>query len=112
MSTQGFIKKTIDVGDRKFFVQVVTFDNGNFISISEGTPKIGSMVVSIGSGPMATSTMVIPAKTDSLFLKLIAEKISTSNKGIGIVSLFSNRELGNKIAKILMGNIMEMVRTG
>ena len=110
MSTQGYTEKTIDVGDRKFFVQVISFDNGNFISISEGSAKIGSMVVSIGSGPAPTTATVIPAKTDSLFLKLTAEKISTANKGIGIVSLYAQRELGNESAKILMAQIMEMIR--
>ena len=111
MSTQGYTKQIIDVGDRKFFIQLISFDNGSFVSVSEGGQKIGSMVVSIGSGPTATTATVIPAKTDSLFLKLTAEKISTSVKGIGIVSLYAERELGNETAKTLMGQIMEMVRT-
>lgn len=111
MSTQGFIQKTIDVGDRKFFIYLLSFDNGNFVSISEGSKKIGSMVVSIGSGPSATTATVIPTKTDSLFLKLTAEKISTSIRGIGVVSLYAERELGNETAKILMGEIMEMIQT-
>ena len=110
MSTQGFTQKTVEVGDRKFFIYLLSFDNGNFVSISEGSQKIGSIVVSIGSGPTPTTATVIPAKTDSLFLKLTAEKISTSNKGIGVVSLFAQRELGNETAKILMGEIMEMVQ--
>ena len=110
MSTQGSTQKTIDVGDRKFFLNLLSFENGNFVSISEGRQKIGSMVVSIGSGPAATTATVIPAKTDSLFLKLTAEKISTTIKGIGIVSLYAERELGNETAKILMGEIMEIVQ--
>ena len=111
MSTQGYTQKTVDVGDRKFFIHLLSFENGNFVSISEGSQKIGSMVVSIGSGPSATTATVIPAKTDSLFLKLTAEKISTSIKGIGVVSLFAHRELGNETAKILMGEIMEMIQS-
>lgn len=110
MSTQGSKQKTIDVGDRKFFLHLLSFENGNFVSISEGRQKIGSMVVSIGVGPSATTATVIPAKTDSLFLKLTAEKISTIIKGIGIVSLYAERELGNETAKILMGEIMGMVQ--
>ncbi len=110
MSTRGYVKKTISVGDRNFLLQSISFDNGNFVSVSEGSQKIGSMVVSIGSGPSAITTTVIPAKTDFLFLKLTAEKISTSIKGISIVSLFATRELGNNIAKILMGEIMEMIQ--
>ena len=110
MSTRGYTKKTISVGDRKFLLQSISFDNGNFVSVSEGGQKIGSMVVSIGTGPSAITTTVIPAKTDFLFLKLIAEKISTSIKGISIVSLFATKELGNDISKILMGEIMEIIQ--
>ena len=100
----------MDVDDRIFLVQILNFDNGNFISISEGGQKIGSMAVSIGSGPTPTTATVIPAKTDALFLKLTAEKISASIKGIGIVSLYAQRELGNEAARILMGEIMEMIQ--
>jgi hypothetical protein len=110
MPTRGYTKKTITVGSRKFFLQSISFDNGNFVSVSEGGPKIGSMVVSIGTGPSAITTTVIPAKTDFLFLKLTAEKISTLMKGISIVSLFATRELGNEIAKNLMEEIMEMIQ--
>ena len=110
MSTQGYNKKNIVVGDRNFLVQIISFDNGNFISISEGGQKLGSMVVSIGSGPTPTTATVIPAKFDSLFLKLTAERISTSIKGIGIVSLFAQKELGNESAKILMREIIEMIQ--
>ena len=111
MPTQGYTKKDIVVGNRKFLIQLISFENGNFISISEGVQKIGSMVVSIGSGPTPTTATVIPAKTDSIFLKLTAQKISASIKGIGIVSLYAQREIGNDAAKILMGEIMEMIRS-
>ncbi len=111
MTTQGYTKKTVNVGDRSFVVQMISFENGNFLSVTEGVQKIGSMVVSLGSGPTTTTATVIPAKTDSIFLKLTAEKISSFVKGIGIVSVYVNRELGNEVAKILMGEIMEMVRT-
>ena len=110
MSTQGFTQKTVDVGARKFFINLLSYENGNFVSISEGSQKIGSMVVSIGSGPRATTASVIPPKTDSLFLKLTAEKISTTIRGIGVVSLYAESELGNETAKILMGEIMEMMQ--
>jgi hypothetical protein len=110
MDTPGYTKKTVDVGNRSFQVQLIRFENGNFVSISEGSQKLGSMVVSIGTGPTPTTTTIIPAKTGSLFLKLTAEKISTYAKGISIVSMFATNELGNDVAKALMTNIMEMVR--
>jgi len=111
MSTSGYSQKTVDVGVRKFFIHLLSFDNGNFVSISEGRQKIGSMVVSIGSGPTTTTATVIPTKTDSVFLKLTAEKISSSIRGIAVVSLYAEKELGNEAAKILIGEIMEMVQS-
>ena len=110
MDSPGFIKKTVDVENRSFQVQLIRFENGNFVSVSEGSQKIGSMVVSISSGPATTTTTVIPAKTDSLFLKLTAEQISAHAKGISIVSMYTARELGNEVAKVLLSQIMEMVR--
>lgn len=110
MTASGYTKKTVDVGDRRFVVQLISFDNGNFVSVSEGTQKIGSMIVSIGSAPSPSTVTVIPAKTDFLFLKLTAEKISITVRGISIVSVFVNRELGNETAKVLMSKIMEMVQ--
>ena len=110
MATSGSKQKTIDVGDRRFVVEMVSFDNGIFVSISEGSKKLGSMVVSIATGPTPTTATVIPAKTDSLFLKLMAERISTQMKGISIVSLFANKELGNETAKILMSQIIELMK--
>lgn len=111
MANPGYKKKNFDVLGRNFSIQILSFVNGSFVSISENNEKIGSMVVSIGTGPTATSVAVIPTRTDSLFLKLIAEKISTSIKGIGVVSLYAERELGNECSKILMGEIMELVQT-
>ena len=45
MSQVGYKKKTVKVDNREFLVQLVPFDNGNFISITEGKEKIGAMVV-------------------------------------------------------------------
>ena len=69
------------------------------------------MVVSLGTGPAPTTATVIPAKTDSLFLKLTAERISTSTKGIAIVSTYVQRELEPETAKTLMTAIMELIQT-
>ena len=89
---------------------VLKFENGNFISVSEGVEKLGSMVVSLSTGPTPVTTTVIPARTDSLFLKLTAERISTSTKGIAIVSAFIEKELKPETAKVIMSNITEMIQ--
>ena len=96
--------------NRTFLVQILKFDNGNFISISEGNSRLGSMVVSLSTGPSPITTTVIPSKTDSLFLKLTAERISSLNKGISVVSSNVQNSLKPETAKTIMSEIMEMVR--
>ena len=110
MTTSPFCQKTVDVENRSFLLLILKFDNGNFISISEGTASLGSMVVSLSSGPTPITTTVIPTKTDALFLKLTAERISTMTKGIAIVSSNLQSALKTDTAKTLMSEIMEMVR--
>ncbi len=69
------------------------------------------MVVSLSTGPVPVTTTVIPARNESLFLKLTAERISTSTKGIAIVSAYVQRELEPDTAKTLMTTIMELIQT-
>ena len=98
------------VEGRNFLVEAIKFDNGHFVSISEGAKKLGSMVVSLGTGPTPITTTVIPAKTESIFLKLTAEQISTTMRGIAIVSVFFQNELDTNSAKTLMREIVEIVK--
>lgn len=94
---------------RNFFLQIQKFENGYFISITEGAKKIGSIVASLATGPSPVTTTVIPARTDSLFLKLVAERISTRMRGIALVSVFIQKELETDTAKVLMSEIMEII---
>ena len=110
MTTSPFCQKTVEVENRSFLVEVLKFDNGNFISISEGPKRLGSMVVSLISGPSPVTTTVIPSKFDSLFLKMTAERVASLSKGISVVSSNVQSELKPDAAKTLMSEIMEMVR--
>jgi len=69
------------------------------------------MVVSLSVGPTPVTTTVIPAKTNSLFLKLTAERISTSTKGIAIVSAFLEKELHPETAKAIMSELLELMNS-
>jgi hypothetical protein len=109
-SPNGFSQKTISLEGRSFSLQIQKFDNGFFVSVSEGTNKLGSMVVSLATGPTPITTTIIPSKTESLFLKLTAERISTRMRGIAIVSAFIQKELDPVTAKALMTEIMEMIQ--
>ena len=105
----GFSQKVVNLESRTFFLQIQKFENGYFISVTEGTNKIGSMVVSLATGPTPITTTIIPSRTESIFLKLIAERISTRMRGIALVSTFTQKELDPNTAKALMSEIMEMV---
>ncbi len=94
---------------RNFSLQIQKFENGYFVSITEGSDKLGAMMVSLATGPVPVTTTIIPSKSESLFLKLIAERISTRMKGIALVSTFVQKQLEPDTAKSLMSEIMDMI---
>ncbi|QDI89090.1 hypothetical protein Nisw_05900 [Candidatus Nitrosopumilus sp. SW] len=108
-SPNGFFQKLVNLEGRNFSLSIQKFDNGYFISVAEGSNKIGSMVASMATGPTPITTTIIPSRSESLFLKLVAERISTRMKGITLVSAFIQKELDPNTAKHLMSEIMEMI---
>ena len=82
----GCNTKTIAYENRTFLVNMLNFENGMVIAISENSLKIGPMLISISSGPVPSTSVIIPAKSEELFLKLLSEKISSFLKGICIVT--------------------------
>ena len=99
----------VNLESRSFSLQIQKFENGYFVSITEGSNKLGSMVVSLATGPTPITTTIIPSRSESLFLKLIAERISTRMRGIALVSTFIQKQLEPDTAKALMSEIMEMI---
>ena len=99
----------VNLESRSFSLQIQKFENGYFVSISESSNKLGSMVVSLATGPTPITTTIIPSRSESLFLKLIAERISTRMRGIALVSTFIQKQLEPDTAKALMSEIMEMI---
>ena len=108
-SPNVFIQKTICLENRNFSLKIQKFENGCFVSITEGSNKIGSMVVSLSTGYAPITTTVIPSKNESLFLKLIAERISTQMRGVALVSSFIQKKLESNTAKAIMSKIVEML---
>jgi hypothetical protein len=104
-----FSKTVVDIDKRSFTIQILLFDNGSFVSITEGQEKIGGLTASIGTGSVPITTSVIPAKSETLFLKLISEQISSVISGINLVSVFIPKKLENKTAKTLIAKIKEIV---
>jgi hypothetical protein len=109
VSDSRYLSTVIEVGKRSFMVQMLRFDNGSFVSITENQDKIGGMLASIGTDSIPVTNTIIPAKSESLFLKLISERISSSIKGINIISTFIPQELDSKTANTLMSKIKEIV---
>ena len=108
-SESRFSKTVIDIDNRSFTIQVLLFDNGSFVSITEGQDKVGGLIASIGTGTVPITTSIIPAKSESLFLKLMSEQLSSIITGINIVSAFIPKELENKTAKILIAKTREII---
>ena len=102
----GCNTKTIAYENRTFLVNMLNFENGIIISISENSPKIGPMLISIGSGPVPSTSIIIPTKSEQLFLKLLSEKISTHLRGICLVTGNFEKPLDNETTKQLMHEIM------
>jgi hypothetical protein len=67
------------------------------------------LTASIGTNTIPIITSIIPAKSESLFLKLISEQLSSIISGINIISAFIPKELENKTAKTLIAKIKEIV---
>ena len=109
-SPNGFSEKTVNLETRNFSLKVLKFENGCFVSVTEGNSKLGSMVVSLATGQNPITTTVIPSKLNSLFLKLTAERISTQMRGISIVSAYVQKELDPDTAKVLMTEIIEIIQ--
>ena len=99
----------VNLESRSFSLQIQKFENGYFISVTEGSNKLGSMVVSLATGPTPITTTIIPSRSESLFLKLIAERISTRMRGIALVSTFIQKQLEPDTAKSLMSEIMGII---
>ena len=99
----------VNLEGRSFSLQIQKFENGYFVSVTEGTNKIGSLVASLATGPTPITTTIIPSRSESLFLKLTAERISSRTRGIALVSTFIQKELEPNTAKALMSEIMEMI---
>jgi hypothetical protein len=99
----------VSLENRNFSLQIQKFENGYFISVTEGSDKLGAMVVSLATGPVPVTTTIIPSRSESLFLKLVAERISTRMRGIALVSTFIQKQLEPDTAKSLMYEIMDMI---
>ncbi len=106
----GCNTKTVVYDNRTFLVNMLNFENGLILSISENSLKIGPMLISISSGPVPSTSIIIPTKSEELFLKLLAEKISSFLKGICVVTGNFEKPLDNETTKQLMHEIIGEIK--
>jgi hypothetical protein len=78
---------------RKFLFNILKFDNGYFISISEEKLRIGSISVSLATTNQTNTAKVIQDKNDQLFIDTLSRRISLMINGICIVSFFTKNKL-------------------
>ena len=97
----------MNIDERSFLVQILNYDNGNFISVTEGSENIGGMIVSINSGPVPSTSTIIPPKSEALFLKLVSERIAYTKQGMCLVTGNFEKALDKQITKQLMDIILE-----
>ena len=102
----GYNTKTFAYENRNFLVNMLNFENGIIVSITENSQKIGPMLISINSGPVPSTSIIIPTKSEELFLKLLSQKISLFMKGICLVTANFEKPLDSETTKQLMHEIM------
>ena len=107
MLSGGYTKKLVNINERSFLVQILNYENGNFISVTEGLENIGGMIVSINSGPVPSTSTIIPPKSEALFLKLVSERIAYTRQGMCLVTGNFEKALDKQITKQLMDIILE-----
>ena len=110
MLSGGYTKKLVNINERSFLVQILNYENGNFISVTEGSENIGGMIVSINSGPVPSTSTIIPPKSDALFLKLVSERIAYTRQGMCLVTGNFEKALDKEITKQLMNTILEELK--
>src|SRR5215831_6414158 len=102
-------RKVTSPSTRAFLIRLLTFQNGCFIAVFEGSDRIGSMHVSIASSNKVNTARVIPSKYDSIFINTISETVSSRTNGISVVCVHSLEQLHLDDMKAIMGEIMNLV---
>jgi hypothetical protein len=94
---------------RNFFLSSIFFQNGCFIVITEGQPRIGAVSMAISASNKVSTAKVIPSKHDSIFINTMAEKVSSMINGISLVSLHSKSQLELDDMKAIMEGVLNTI---
>ena len=94
---------------RNFFLSTTFFQNGCFIVVTEGQPRIGAVSMAISASNKVSTAKVIPSKYDSIYINTVAEKVSSMINGISLVSLHSKSQLQLDDMKAIMEAVMSTI---
>ena len=95
---------------RIFYVKYLSFQNGCFIAIDEGSDALGSVSISVSSSNKISTAKVIPSKLDSMFVHTISQRVSSMINGICLASFHSTKQLQFEDMKAIMDEIVKLVR--
>ncbi|VFJ13260.1 hypothetical protein [Candidatus Nitrosocosmicus franklandus] len=109
MSTSNPIEIFSNSLGRKFILNILSFDNGYFIAISENESRLGSISVSLSVTNKPTTAKVIPDKNDQLFIDTLSTRISLMKNGICIVSLHTKSKLHLDDMKLINEKILAVI---
>ncbi len=94
---------------RNFLLSSTFFQNGCFIVVTEGQPRIGAVSMAISASNKVSTAKVIPSKHDSIFINTMAEKVSSMINGISLVSLHSKSQLELDDMKAIMEGVLNTI---
>ena len=94
---------------RVFYAKYLSFQNGCFIALDEGSDALGSVSISISSSNRVSSAKIIPSKYDSMFVDTISQRISSMINGICLASFHSTKQLQFDDMKAIMDEIMKLI---
>lgn len=107
----GYASRSVAAAGRKFLVEAVLFGNGVFVSVTEGGRRIGAVEASLPGAAGPVSTTVIPSRSGSHFVRLVAEKACRQTGGISIASVGAY-ELDDESARAVASAVAELVGGG
>jgi hypothetical protein len=94
---------------RTFYARYLSFQNGCFIALDEGSDALGSVSISISSSNRVSSAKIIPSKHDSMFVDTISQRISSMINGICLASFHSTKQLQFDDMKAIMDEIIKLI---
>ncbi|MGI0078790.1 MAG: hypothetical protein ACRECH_04130 [Nitrososphaerales archaeon] len=101
-----FLSSQCRIGSRSFNVEILKFNNGGFVDISEGhDARIGAISVCVKTNQGVVSTNLVPDRRGGIFAQMVGELVAERTSGMAIVSLYIKEEIDPNITKTLLNEV-------